>query len=94
MSRELERIALISDVHGNLTALQAVLADIDARGITRIFNLGDYVGKGPRGSEVTPRTPCTGGCASTTTRRTGAAHAGGVRALTAQGHLPRQPGRW
>ena len=48
----LERIALISDVHGNLTALEAVLEDIDARGITRIFNLGDYVGKGPRGREV------------------------------------------
>lgn len=48
----MERIALISDVHGNLTALEAVLADIDARGITRIFNLGDYVGKGPRGREV------------------------------------------
>ena len=47
-----ERIALISDVHGNLTALEAVLADIDARGITRIFNLGDYVGKGHRGREV------------------------------------------
>jgi predicted phosphodiesterase len=47
-----ERLALISDVHGNLTALQAVLADIDARGISRIFNLGDYVGKGPRGREV------------------------------------------
>ncbi|KNX37732.1 metallophosphoesterase family protein [Luteipulveratus halotolerans] len=48
MSR-LDRIALISDVHGNLTALEAVLADIDARGITTIYNLGDYVGKGPRG---------------------------------------------
>jgi diadenosine tetraphosphatase ApaH/serine/threonine PP2A family protein phosphatase len=47
-----DHIALISDVHGNLTALEAVLADIDARGITRIFNLGDYVGKGPRGREV------------------------------------------
>lgn len=48
----LDRVALISDVHGNLTALEAVLADIDARGIDRIFNLGDYVGKGPRGREV------------------------------------------
>ena len=48
----LQRIALISDVHGNLTALEAVLADVDARGISRIFNLGDYVGKGPRGREV------------------------------------------
>ncbi|TQJ15454.1 putative phosphodiesterase [Yimella lutea] len=48
----MERIALISDVHGNLTALEAVLADIDARGIDRIYNLGDYVGKGHRGREV------------------------------------------
>ena len=46
------RIALISDVHGNLTALEAVLDDIESRGITRVFNLGDYVGKGPRGREV------------------------------------------
>jgi predicted phosphodiesterase len=44
----LDRIALISDVHGNLTALEAVLADIASRGIERVFNLGDYVGKGPR----------------------------------------------
>jgi predicted phosphodiesterase len=51
----LERIALISDVHGNLTALEAVLADIEGRGIERIFNLGDYVGKGPRGQEVVDR---------------------------------------
>lgn len=46
------RLAVISDVHGNVTALEAVLADIDARGITRIINLGDVVGKGPRGSEA------------------------------------------
>jgi predicted phosphodiesterase len=52
MRPDLERFALISDVHGNLTALEAVLEDIDARGIRRIFNLGDYVGKGPRGREV------------------------------------------
>lgn len=50
-----ERIALISDVHGNLTALDAVLADIESRGIERIMNLGDYVGKGPRGSAVVDR---------------------------------------
>ena len=43
---------MISDVHGNVTALDAVLADIEARGITRILNLGDVVGKGPRGSEA------------------------------------------
>jgi predicted phosphodiesterase len=51
----MDRIALISDVHGNLTALEAVLADISARGITRVFNLGDYVGKGPRGQAVVDR---------------------------------------
>ena len=42
-----DRIALISDLHGNLHAFEAVLADIGARGITRIFNLGDLVGKAP-----------------------------------------------
>lgn len=47
----MDRIALISDIHGNLTALDAVLADIDARGIERILGLGDVIGKGPRGSE-------------------------------------------
>lgn len=49
------RIAVISDVHGNLTALEAVLADIARRGIERIFNLGDMVGKGPRSAEVVDR---------------------------------------
>jgi predicted phosphodiesterase len=50
--RVLQRIAVISDIHGNVTALRAVLADIEARGITRVVNLGDVVGKGPRGSEA------------------------------------------
>lgn len=49
-STALDRVAVLSDVHGNLTAYEAVLADIDARGITRVVNLGDTVGKGPRGS--------------------------------------------
>jgi len=47
-----DRVAVISDVHGNVTALRAVLADIEARGIERIVNLGDVVGKGPRGAEA------------------------------------------
>jgi len=34
-------IADIADIHGNWPALAAVLADIDRRGVTRIFNLGD-----------------------------------------------------
>lgn len=52
----LERLALVSDVHGNLTAFEAVLADITARGITRVLNLGDVIGKGPRGSACTALT--------------------------------------
>lgn len=35
------RIALVSDIHGNLPALHAVLADIATRGVDRIVNLGD-----------------------------------------------------
>lgn len=36
------RIALIADVHGNADALRAVLAEIDAEGISQIGNLGDH----------------------------------------------------
>lgn len=39
--------AVISDIHGNLEALQAVLAEIDRRQITRVLCLGDVVGYGP-----------------------------------------------
>ena len=35
------RFAAIADVHGNYLALEAVLADIRAQGITDIVNLGD-----------------------------------------------------
>jgi protein phosphatase len=52
----MERIAVLSDVHGNLTAFEAVLRDIDARGITTVLNLGDVVGKGPRGSAAVALT--------------------------------------
>lgn len=43
----MDRIAIISDIHGNMPALEAVLDDIRDRGIDRIFCLGDLVGKGP-----------------------------------------------
>ena len=43
--------AIISDMHGNLEALQAVLADIDARGIKNIVCLGDVIGYGPNPKE-------------------------------------------
>ena len=43
--------AIISDIHGNLEALEAVLADIRAQGITEIYCLGDIVGYGPNPCE-------------------------------------------
>jgi len=43
--------ALISDVHANLEALQAVLTDIREQGIGEIFCLGDIIGYGPNPCE-------------------------------------------
>ncbi len=43
--------ALISDIHSNLEAFQAVLADIQEQGIEEIFCLGDIVGYGPNPRE-------------------------------------------
>ncbi len=40
---DLTTIAVIADIHGNIWALEAVLADIKQRGITTIINLGDHV---------------------------------------------------
>lgn len=37
------RLAVISDIHGNLLALEAVLADIATRGVDATINLGDCV---------------------------------------------------
>jgi diadenosine tetraphosphatase ApaH/serine/threonine PP2A family protein phosphatase len=41
------RTALISDIHSNLSALEAVLAEIDKRSCQRILCLGDIIGYGP-----------------------------------------------
>lgn len=43
--------AIISDIHGNLDALEVVLADIDRRQIRRIVCLGDIIGYGPNPKE-------------------------------------------
>lgn len=47
-----QRLALVADVHGNLPALEAVIADLAARGIDRVVNLGDHV-SGPLWPEET-----------------------------------------
>ncbi len=46
------RLAVITDIHGNYRALQAVLSDITGQNIARIVSLGDNVGYGPEPDEV------------------------------------------
>ncbi|MFP3833343.1 metallophosphoesterase family protein [Chryseobacterium sp. SIMBA_028] len=46
------QIAVFSDVHGNLPALDVVLNDIERRGILQKFCLGDLVDFAPWGNEV------------------------------------------
>jgi predicted phosphodiesterase len=45
------RRALISDIHGNLEALEVVLDDIKSQGISEIYCLGDIIGYGPNPRE-------------------------------------------
>jgi diadenosine tetraphosphatase ApaH/serine/threonine PP2A family protein phosphatase len=45
------KVAVVSDVHANQHALEAVLAEIDAAGFDEIWCLGDLVGYGPRPNE-------------------------------------------
>jgi predicted phosphodiesterase len=47
------RVAVISDIHGNLHALETVLAAVDAERPDAIWCLGDLVGYGPRPNECT-----------------------------------------
>jgi predicted phosphodiesterase len=56
----MRRFALYSDVHGNLAALEAVLADIDAKAISERYCLGDLVGYGPDPSGVIARVEAAG----------------------------------
>jgi len=45
------RVAVISDIHANLHALEAVLAAIDADPVDELWCLGDLVGYGPKPNE-------------------------------------------
>ena len=47
--------ALISDIHSNLEALEAVLADIDKHQVAEVYCLGDIVGYGPNPRECIDR---------------------------------------
>ncbi|MGY4395465.1 putative phosphoesterase [Sphingomonas sp. UYAg733] len=49
------KIAVLSDIHGNLAALDAVLADIARRGIDDVVNLGDILSGGLEPMETANR---------------------------------------
>jgi putative phosphoesterase len=48
----MDTVAVITDIHANLPALQGALARIEALGIQRIYCGGDLVGYGPHPNEV------------------------------------------
>jgi putative phosphoesterase len=54
------RIGIISDIHGNVQALDTVLADIENRGVDALYCLGDLVGYAPFPNEVTERIRAKG----------------------------------
>jgi len=56
----MRRIALFSDIHGNVPALDAVLADIESAGIDEAYCLGDLVGYGPDPAGVVERIRASG----------------------------------
>ncbi len=49
------RRAILSDIHGNLEALEAVLADVATQNVEEIYCLGDIVGYGPNPRECIDR---------------------------------------
>ncbi len=54
------KVALISDLHGNLVALDAVLADAEGARVDRVICLGDVATLGPRSREVLARLHAIG----------------------------------
>jgi putative phosphoesterase len=54
------KIALLGDVHANLPALEAVLADARQREVAAIWNVGDFVGYGPFPDQVVSRLQAVG----------------------------------
>jgi predicted phosphodiesterase len=51
----MQKVAILADIHGNLPALDAVLAKIEAEGIERVVCLGDVATLGPQPREVIAR---------------------------------------
>lgn len=49
------RVAVLADIHGNIPALEAVIADIADQQIDEVLVGGDLVGRGPQGGKVIRR---------------------------------------
>jgi predicted phosphodiesterase len=49
---QMKQITIFSDIHANLPAFEAVLADIESRGLDKLYCLGDLVGYGISPNEV------------------------------------------
>ncbi len=47
----IKRYAIITDIHGNIEALNAILNDIESQNIDEIYCLGDTIGIGPNSKE-------------------------------------------
>jgi predicted phosphodiesterase len=54
------RVALISDIHGNLVSLEAVLADVHRRRVDQVICLGDVAALGPQPRQVIARLQALG----------------------------------
>jgi putative phosphoesterase len=54
-TRIIMRIAIVSDIHANIAALEAVLADVASRPVDAVYCLGDLVGYAPFPNEVIER---------------------------------------
>jgi putative phosphoesterase len=60
MVSDIGPLAIVSDIHGNLTALEAVIADIERRGIERVVHGGDLALVGCQPVEVVDRVRALG----------------------------------
>ena len=52
------RVAIVSDIHSNIEALEVVLADAARKRVQKVFCLGDVVGYGPNPTEVLDAARC------------------------------------
>ncbi|MBI3286567.1 MAG: metallophosphoesterase family protein [Chloroflexi bacterium] len=49
------RVAIFSDIHGNLVALEAILAEIERERVDQMICLGDVAATGPQPAETLHR---------------------------------------